>query len=68
MWFKFVDTGGDTIKIEDVPSNAQALKVAEELSAMYGKVEVWTPAFVVAPEIKYKCIDYSKSRELRYEV
>lgn len=63
MWFKFVDRGGETLKIEDVPSNAHALRVAEELSALHGKVEVWVPAFVVVPETKYKCIDYGKSKE-----
>lgn len=68
MWFKFVDKGGDTIKTEELPSNSQALKVAEALSDMHGKVEVWAPAFVVVPVPSYKCIDYGKFKELVNEV
>lgn len=64
MWFKFVNPAGDTLKIESVPSNAQAIKLAEELAAVHGKVEVWSPAFVVVPKIEYDVIDYSKHKEL----
>lgn len=44
------------------PSQAGAIKHGEELSACDGRVEVWTPAFV--PVSSYKCVDYSKSKEL----
>lgn len=62
MFYKFV-ANGEPLSVEEHSSNAQATKRAEVLSAAHGKVEVWTPAFVVVPETNYKVIDYSKSKE-----
>ena len=64
MVFRYMKDGA-VLEDSDQPSQAGAVRRGEELSALYGsKIEVWTPAFVVVPVSSYKCVDYSKSKEL----